>query len=68
MDSGTQMFVSMMVGVVGLGYLTYGWRQRHIMATVAGLGMSIFPMVISDPIVNVVLCIGLGALPWFLRF
>ncbi len=68
MSSSAALIVSFFLGIVGFAYLTYGWKQKHIMATVSGIGMSVLPLLVADPIVCSVVGVVFIALPWMLRF
>ena len=53
----TQLFCSIFLSAVGLGYLVYGKRQRRAVPLVCGLGLMLFPYFIASWIL--LLCLGL---------
>jgi len=58
MVSPAMLMWSILFGSIGIGYLIYGRKQRHVPAFVTGLLLIIFPYFIS----NVMLLVLLGAL------
>jgi len=56
-DPGMLMW-SILFGSIGIAYLVYGRKQRHVLALVTGLLLIVFPYFIS----NVMLLVALGAL------
>jgi hypothetical protein len=54
-------------GSIGLGYFVYGKRQRRGVPLACGLGLMIFPYLVSNTILLVLIGLVLAALPYFLR-
>jgi predicted membrane protein len=67
MDSASQIVWAVMFGAVGLGYFTYGRRQRAVVPLLAGIALFIFPYFISNVYILVVVGIAIVALPYFVR-
>jgi len=67
MDESSFLFLGLIFGSIGMGYLIYGIKQRRGSALVCGVLISILPYVSS----NILLFIPLGllfmALPIFLK-
>ncbi len=68
MDDTTTMIWGVLFGALGLGFLTYGRRQKMIMPLVTGVVLILFPY--FTPNLYIMLLVGatLLALPYFLRF
>jgi len=43
MPSGTVLFISILAGVFGMAYLTYGRRQAKLVPAVAGVLLCVYP-------------------------
>lgn len=67
MDSSVKLFVILFSSICGLAYFTYGRKQRKLVPTLAGLGLMVYPYLVS----HLVWLIGLGlvglVLPWVLH-
>lgn len=67
MEDSSILLWSMLFGSLGLGYLSYGKRQKKIMPFACGLALLFFPYFIA----NLWLLLGIGvliaALPFFIR-
>jgi len=63
----TQLFCSIFLSAIGLGYFVYGRRQRRAVPLLCGLGLMLFPYFVG----NWILILGLGlvliALPLVIR-
>jgi hypothetical protein len=64
MESGTQLFLSLLFGSIGIGYLIYGKKRKRIAAMAAGLILCAFPYFVS----NVLLLVGIGIVLVILPF
>ena len=56
-----------MFGAIGLGYFTYGRRQRAVVPLVVGLAFFIFPYFVSNGYVMAGIGIVLMIIPYFVR-
>jgi len=57
----------MLFGTVGIGFFTYGRRQKAVVPFVAGVVLFLFPYFISNVYVLVIAGVLLVALPYFVR-
>jgi len=56
-----------MFGAIGLGFFTYGRRQKAVVPLLAGIALFIFPYFISNVYMLVIAGAALVALPYFVR-
>lgn len=66
MDSN-MMLISIFTGAFGAGYLIYGIKQQMFVAMVSGLILSIYPFLVPNTWLSIVIGIFFIALPWFWR-
>lgn len=52
----------MIFGSIGMGYLIYGKKQRHLVALMSGVALCVFPYFVADLLVIIPMGIGLMAL------
>lgn len=65
---GTSLLIwGMLFGAVGLGFFTYGRRQKAVVPLITGIALFIFPYFISNVYVLVIAGITLSVLPYFVR-
>ncbi len=65
---GTSLLIwGMLFGAVGLGYFTYGKKQKAVVPLFVGISLFIFPYFISNIYVLVATGVGLVVLPYFVR-
>jgi hypothetical protein len=55
-------------GAIGMGYVAYGRRQRAPVPLVCGIGLMVFPYVVSGTWTTVLVGALLMAIPYFVRF
>jgi len=67
MDSTATLLWGMFFGAIGLGFFTYGRKQRAVMPLLAGIALMVFPYFV--PNVFTLLSVGavLTVLPYFVR-
>ncbi len=67
MEDTTLLIWAMLFGAIGLGYLTYGRRQKAIVPLVVGVALIVFPY--FTPNLYLLLAVGavLVAIPYFIR-
>lgn len=67
MMDGNVLFWGMLFGSLGLGYLSYGKRQKRVVPFACGLALIVFPYFIT----SLWLLLGIGllisAIPYFIR-
>lgn len=57
----------MLFGAVGLGFFTYGKKQKAVVPLFTGIALFIFPYFISNVYVLVIAGVVLVVLPYFVR-
>jgi len=67
MESTSVLIWGMVFGSIGLGFFTYGKRQKAIVPLMVGIALFIFPYFISDITLMVVVGAILVVLPYFVR-
>ncbi len=63
----THLFVGLVFGSIGLGYLVYGKRQKHKIALYCGLGMIVVPYFVTTIPWMVIAGLVLMVVPRFYR-
>jgi len=53
-------------GSIGLGYFTYGKKQKAVVPLLSGLGLMVFPYFISNNYILVLMGVVLLSLPYFI--
>jgi len=66
MDSSL-LFIGLIFGSIGLGYLVYGRKQANMMALLAGVGLCAFPYFVSSILMSIAIGVGLVLLPFVIR-
>ena len=54
-------------GSVGLGFFMYGKKQQAVVPLVCGVGLMVFPYVVSNLLLLVAIGVALMAIPYFVR-
>jgi hypothetical protein len=67
MDSSTLLW-GVLYGSIGMGYFVYGKKQQRIIALLCGIGLMVFPYVVSNVWFSIAIGIALMALPFLLRY
>ena len=57
----------MVFGAIGLGFFTYGKKQKAIVPLFTGIALFVFPYFISNVYMLVIVGVMLVALPYFVR-
>ncbi len=68
MYSTTNIFLAMLFGAIGLGYIVYGKTQRRGIALACGVALCAFPYFISNMILVIIIGIVLMIFPFYLRY
>jgi len=55
-------------GSFGLAYFIYGKKQKKIMPLLCGLGLMLFPYVVTNATLIVIIGILLVVAPWFIKY
>ncbi len=65
---GTSLLIwGMLFGAIGLGYFTYGKKQRAVVPLVVGIALFVFPYFITNIYLLVATGVGLAVLPYFVK-
>ena len=65
---GTSLLIwGMLFGAVGLGFFTYGKKQKTVVPLFTGVALFIFPYFISNVYMIVIVGVVLVVLPYFVR-
>ena len=65
--STSQIFWGVLFGAIGLGFFTYGKRQKAVVPLCCGLGLMVVPYFITNTLLLVAVGAALVALPYFFR-
>jgi len=68
MDSTSLLVWGMLFGIIGLGFFTYGRRQKAIVPLVSGITLFVFPYFAPNLYLLIIIGIVLMAMPYFFRF
>lgn len=66
-DNAAVMIWSMLFGAIGLGFFSYGARQKTIVPWAVGTGLMIDPWFITNAYVLVAVDLLLIGIAWFVR-
>ncbi len=61
------LLISLVFSSIGLGYLIYGKKQKHTIAFYSGLGLMIYPYLVSSSTMLLAIGIALMLAPKFIR-
>ena len=67
MEATSLLIWGIMFGAIGLGFFTYGRRQKAVVPLLTGIALFIFPYFISNVYMLVIAGAALVALPYFVR-
>ncbi|MCX5957450.1 MAG: hypothetical protein NTW51_13870 [Cyanobacteria bacterium] len=67
MPSTSVLLLNLLLGSIGAGYMVYGRRNNHLLATICGLLLIVVPALISAPLPLLLAGMALMALPLLLR-
>lgn len=67
MDSTSLLVWGLLFGAIGLGFFTYGRKQRAIVPLLTGIALCIFPYFVPNVIILLLVGVILVALPYFVR-
>ena len=66
MPSASTLFVGIVAGVIGLSYFIYGKKQERIGFLAAGVGLCVYPYLVEGLILQILIGLGLAAVPHFI--
>jgi predicted membrane protein len=65
---GTSLLIwGMLFGAIGLGFFTYGKKQKAIVPLFTGIALFVFPYFISNVYILVIVGVILVVIPYFVR-
>jgi len=67
MPSTTVLLLNVLLGSIGAGYLVYGRRNHHLLASLCGLLLMVVPALFSTPLPLVLAGMAVMTLPFLLR-
>jgi len=67
MADSAQLLWGMLFGSIGLGFFIYGKKQRAVVPLMVGIALFIFPYIITNVYLLVLVGTALVALPYFVR-
>jgi len=67
MEDTSLLVWGMLFGAVGLGFFTYGKKQKAVVPLLTGITLFIFPYFISNVYMLILAGIVLVAIPYFIR-
>jgi len=65
MPSASTLFVGVLSGAVGLSYFIYGKKQERIAFLAAGVVLCVYPYLVSGLVPQILIGLGLAAVPFF---
>ncbi len=57
----------LLFGSIGLGFFTYGKKQKAVVPLLSGVGLMVFPYFITNTYFMIIAGALLIAIPWFVR-
>jgi hypothetical protein len=66
MDSN-QIMISLLFGLIGAGMFMFGKKSGRLVPLCSGLGLMVIPYMIPNPLILLVVCCAITAIPWMLR-
>jgi len=67
MEGSSLLIWGMLFGAIGLGFFTYGRRQKAVIPLITGIALFVFPYFISNVYMLVLVGALLVFLPYFVR-
>jgi len=63
----TTLFLGLLFGSIGMGYLIYGRKQKHGIALISGVALCALPYLVSDILFITLIGVGVMALPFLFK-
>jgi len=63
----TSLMVSLLLGMIGLGFVLYARNAKQLIPAAAGVGLMVCPYLIPNMAFLLIVCAALIAAPFFLR-
>ena len=67
METSTLLFLGVLFGSIGMGYIVYGRKQRKGIALLSGVGLCAFPYFVTNIFLVIFVAIVLMLLPFVIR-
>lgn len=67
MEDTTTLLWAVLFGAIGLGFLTYGRRQKAIVPLIAGIALILIPYFVPNAYALVAVGAAVAAIPYFVR-
>ena len=67
MESTSLLIWGVLFGAIGLGYFTYGRKQRAVVPLFVGIALLVFPYFITNIYLLVATGVCLAVLPYFIK-
>ena len=67
MEGTSSLIWGVLFGAIGLGYFTYGKKQKAVVPLFVGIALFVFPYFITNIYLLVATGVGLSVLPYFIR-
>ena len=68
MESSSSLILELIFSSIGLGYFIYGKKQKSIVPLLSGIGLMLFPYMVSNVVLILLLGIFLAVIPAILKF
>jgi len=66
MPSASTLFIGILTGAIGIAYFIYGKKQERIAFLAAGVGLCIYPYLVGGLVLQILIGLGLAAVPFFI--
>lgn len=67
MDSGTSLFLIMLLSAIGTGFIVYGRKQRQGVALLVGIILCVYPYFVDSLVMLLLVAAVLIAIPFVVR-
>jgi hypothetical protein len=67
MFSSTNIFIGIVTGAFGLAYFIYGKKRTELLFLVSGIALMVYPYMVSNVILSILIGLALLALPFLMR-
>ena len=62
-----ELFVGIVTGAIGAGYLYYGKKQAKLLPAICGLGLMFYPYLVDNIWLLLIIGVALVAAPWVIN-
>jgi len=64
--TASTLFIGFLAGVLGLAYFVYGKKQQRIGFLASGVGLCLYPYLVSGLVLQILVGLGLLAVPFLI--